>query len=143
MKRLYILLTALAVFGSTGCRQKDDQTDEGSQAQSWATMAACPVCSEKMMEDTYCAECNAVATTETDVVHCEVCGKDFKPGTYCTGCNRFMLNARVKCGNCQDLVVKGHYCPNEKLFKGLIGVAYCEEHERPFSKDSSCASCGI
>ena len=105
MKRLYICLIALAILNIAGCKQKNDQAGEDNQAQS--RLAACPVCSKQMVEDTYCAGCNAIATSETELVHCNVCDKDFKPGTYCTECNRFMLNAKVKCGNCQDLVVKG------------------------------------
>lgn len=141
MKQLYIFLTVLIILGTVGCKQKNNEAEGGRQAQSRAKTAACPVCGEKMIEDAYCAGCNAVATTETALVHCEACDKDFKPGTYCAECNRFMLNAKVECGNCQGLVVKGHYCPNEKLFKGLFGIAYCQEHERPYSNDSACPSC--
>jgi hypothetical protein len=139
MKQLYIFLTVLAVLNIAGCKQKNDQAGEGSQAQN--RLAACPVCSKQMVEDAYCVACNAVATSETDLIHCKVCGKDFKPGTYCADCNRFMLNAKVGCVNCQGLVVKGHYCQTEKLFKGLLGVAYCEEHQRPHSKDLDCPGC--
>jgi hypothetical protein len=139
MKRFYIFLTVLVVLNIAGCEQKDDQTGEDSQAQS--RLAACPVCSKQMVEDTYCAGCNAIATLETELVHCNVCDKDFKPGTYCADCNRFMLNAKVGCVNCQGLVVKGHYCQTEKLYKGLIGVAYCEEHQQPYAEDSTCSSC--
>ena len=142
MKRLYIFLTVLVILNIAGCKRKDDQAETSSQAQGNARTAACPVCSKQMIEDTYCAGCNAVATSETDLVHCKVCDKDFKPGTYCADCNRFMLNAKVGCVNCQGLVVKGHYCQTEKLFKGLPGVVYCEEHQRPYSKDLACSSCG-
>ena len=141
MKRLSIFIMVLVVLGNGGCKRSDDQAEGGDQAQNRATTAACPLCNDQMTEDTYCARCNAVATTETGLVHCSKCDKDFKPGTYCAECNRFMLNAKVKCGNCRGLVIKGHYCPNEKLFKGLLGVAYCEEHERPYAKDSACPSC--
>ena len=91
--------------------------------------------------DAYCAGCNAVATTETELVHCDECDKDFKPGTYCAQCNRFMLNAKVHCGNCQAQVVKGHYCTTEKLFKGLPDVAYCPEHDKPYAKIQTCPDC--
>ena len=141
MKRFCVLLLVLVVLETNGCKQKEDQAEGGGPAQTWTSIAACPVCSEQMIEDAYCAGRNAIATNETELVHCSECEEDFKPGTYYAECNRFMLNAKVKCGNCQDLVVKGHYCPNEKLFKGLFGVAYCEEHERPYAKDSICPSC--
>ena len=141
MKRLYIFLTVLVVLNIAGCKQKDNQPEASSKAQSNARTVACPVCRKQMTEDNYCAGCNAVATSETDLVDCNVCDKDFKPGTYCANCNRFMLNSKVGCVNCQGLVVKGHYCQTEKLFKGLSGVVYCEEHQKPYSEDSACPGC--
>jgi hypothetical protein len=141
MRRISVFLALLAVLGNGGCKESDNQTRGDGQAQSQPTISACPLCDDQIAEDTYCAGCNAVATTETDLVHCSKCEKDFKPGTYCAACNRFMLNAKVHCGNCQDLVIKGHYCPNEKLYKGLIGIAYCEEHERPHAEGSACPTC--
>ena len=141
MKLRYVLLLVLAVLSFAGCRQKSDETADDTQAPGRAAVATCPGCGEQMAEDTYCAGCNAVATTETALVHCSACDKDFKPGTYCAVCNRFMLNARVQCRNCQDLVIKGHYCPGEKLFKGLVGVVYCEQHKTPYAKEGACPSC--
>ena len=139
MKHFLIILTLLISINISGCEQKDNQTKEVSHTQS--KLASCPVCSKQMTEDTYCGECNAIATLETDLVHCNVCDKDFKPGTYCDNCNRFMLNAKVGCVNCQGLVVKGHYCQTEKLFKVISGVLYCQEHQKPYSKSLSCPSC--
>jgi hypothetical protein len=136
MKRLWILLTILVLLGTVGCEKKESAGTENVKA-----MATCPTCGQEMPEDAYCAGCKAVATTETALVHCDVCDKDYKPGTYCAHCNRFMLNARVHCGNCQDKVVKGHYCTIEKLFKGLPEVAYCEVHGKPYAKSQSCPDC--
>ena len=99
MKRILILLTLLALLGTVGCDKK-----ESAGTEKVRTIAACPTCGKEMPEDAYCAGCNAVATTETALVHCDVCDKDFEPGTYCAHCNRFMLNAKVHCGNCQDKV---------------------------------------
>jgi hypothetical protein len=141
MKQKWIFLIILTFLGAVGCEKKDAQPDGRGEAASAKAMAACPVCDEKMVEDSYCAGCNAVATTETELVRCEVCDKDFKPGTYCAQCNRFMLNAKVKCANCQGLVVKGHYCPHEKLFKGLPDIAYCEQHRKPYHRSLSCPDC--
>jgi uncharacterized lipoprotein NlpE involved in copper resistance len=134
MKQIWVLPIMLALFGAIGCEKEDDTA-------SAKAMAACGVCGREMAEDTYCVSCNAVATTETDLVHCRVCDEDFRPGTYCAQCNRFMLNATVHCGNCRDQVVKGHYCTTEKLFKGLPDIAYCQEHRRPYDKSLSCPDC--
>ncbi len=137
MKQMWILSIVLALLGAVGCEKKD----ESAETAGVKAMAACPTCGREMAEDAYCAGCNAVATTETEPVHCDKCDKDFKPGTYCAQCNRFMLNARVHCGNCRGLVVKGHYCTTEKLFKGLPEVAYCTEHGKPYAKALSCPDC--
>jgi hypothetical protein len=134
MKQIWIILIISALFAVAGCENKDETA-------SAKAMAACPTCAEQMPEDAYCAGCNAVATAETKLVHCDECDKDFKPGTYCAHCNRFMLNAKVHCGNCQDMVVKGHYCTTEKLFKGLPEVAYCLEHGKPHAKTQTCPDC--
>jgi hypothetical protein len=137
MKRLWVLLSVLALLGTVSCEKKEGATETASVK----AMAACPMCGKKMVEDAYCDACNAVATAETELVHCEECDKDFKPGTYCAQCNRFMLNAKVHCGNCQDMVVKGHFCIAEKLFKGLPEVAYCLEHGKPYAKSQTCPDC--
>lgn len=136
MKRICFLLTLFALLGTVGCEKK-----ESSGTENVRTIASCSVCGQEMPEDAYCAGCNAVATTETALVHCDVCDKDFEPGTYCAHCNRFMLNAKVHCGNCQDQVVKGHYCTTEKLFKGLPAVAYCPEHGKPHAQTQTCPDC--
>jgi hypothetical protein len=141
MKQILIFLMMSVFLGAVGCEKKDEPAEGEAQTQKWVVTAPCPVCARRMMEDTYCAGCNAVATTETDLVHCEKCNKDFKPGTYCAQCNRFMLNARVHCGQCRDQVAKGHYCTTEKLFKGLPDIGYCERHERPYRKSLSCPRC--
>jgi hypothetical protein len=137
MNRTWILLIVLSSFLFAGCEKKGDSTETANVK----IMAVCPTCNQKMPEDTYCAGCNAIATTETKPVHCDECDVDFKPGTYCSRCNRFMLNAKVHCGNCRSKVVKGHYCTTEKLFKGLPDVAYCQEHAKPYGKNSSCPNC--
>ena len=134
MKQMWTLLLTLALFGAIGCEKKDDTGSANA-------MAACRACGREMAEDAYCASCNAVATTETELVHCQVCDEDFMPGTYCAKCNRFILNATVHCGNCRAQVVKGHYCTTEKLFKGLPDIAYCEKHGRPYHKNLSCPDC--
>jgi hypothetical protein len=136
MKRFWILLTILALLGTVGCKKKESGGTDNTKA-----MAACPTCGQQMPEDAYCAGCNAVATAETAPVHCDECDKDYRPGTYCAPCNRFMLNAKVHCGNCQDMVVKGHYCITEKLFKGLPEIAYCEVHGKPYAKTQTCPDC--
>lgn len=136
MKRIGFLLTLLAFLGTVGCEKK-----ESGGTENVRTIAACSTCGQEMPEDAYCAGCNAVATTETALVHCDVCDKDFEPGTYCAHCKRFMLNAKVHCGNCQDMVVKGHYCTTEKLFKGLPAVAYCTEHGKPHAQTQTCPDC--
>jgi hypothetical protein len=141
MKQMWILLIMLALLGAVGCEKKDEPAEGAAETANVKAMAACGVCGREMAEDAYCVGCNAVATTETDLVHCQECDKDFKPGTYCAQCNRFMLNATVHCGNCRDQVVKGHYCTTEKLFKGLPDVGYCEEHGRPYDKNQSCHDC--
>jgi hypothetical protein len=137
MKRICILLIISALLAVVGC----DKKEEAAETASVKAMAACPTCAQEMLEDAYCAGCNAVATTEAMSVHCDECDKDFKPGTYCAQCNRFMLNAKVHCGNCQARVVKGHYCTTEKLFKGLPEVAYCPEHGKPYAKTQTCPDC--
>jgi hypothetical protein len=141
MKQIWILLIMLALLGALGCEKKDDPAEGPAETANVKAMAACPVCEQEMAEGAYCSGCNAVATTETDLVHCQECDKDLKPGTYCTQCNRFMLNATVHCGNCRGQVVKGHYCTTEKLFKGLPDVGYCEEHGKPYDKNQSCPDC--
>ena len=137
MKRIWILLIVLALLGAIGCEKKG----ESSETSNDKTMAACPTCGQQMPEDTYCTGCNAVATTETQLVHCDECDKDFVPGTYCAQCNRFMLNAKVHCGNCQDMVVKGHFCITEKLFKGLPDITYCKLHGKPHARTLPCPDC--
>lgn len=137
MKRLWMLLSVLALLGTVSCEKKEG----AAETESVKAMAACPMCGKEMVEDAYCAGCNAVATTETKPVHCGECNKDFKPGTYCAQCNRFMLNVKVHCGSCRDMVVKGHYCVAEKLFKGLPEVAYCLEHGKPYAKNQTCPDC--
>ena len=140
MKQMWIFLITLT-FLAVGCEKKDEPAEGATETANVSVMATCPVCDQEMMEDTYCAGCNAVATTETDLVHCQECDKDFKPGTYCAQCNRFMLNATVHCGNCRSQVVKGHYCTGEKLFKGLADIGYCEEHGKPYDRSLSCPDC--
>jgi hypothetical protein len=141
MKRIQALVITLTILTAVGCKKSHDHTEGPVETRNQSPMAACPVCGQKMAEDTYCAGCNAVATTETDHVYCQTCDKNFKPGTYCAECNRFMLNATVRCENCRGQVVKGHYCPNEELFKGLPGIAYCQEHRRPYERDRTCPDC--
>ncbi len=140
MKRILIVLFTMILVVQVNCEKKDGQTQEG-QAQKLTAQAICPVCKHKMKEDAYCSCCNAVATTETELVHCEKCNKDYLPGTYCAACNRFMFNAKLKCGNCQDEVVKGHYCPSEKAYKDLPDIAYCETCKKPYHKALSCPNC--
>ena len=130
----------ICMIGENGCEKKDEQTND-NQTQTSAAQAACPVCKNKMKEDAYCACCNAVATAETESVHCDKCDKDYPPGTYCAACNQFMFHAKVKCGNCQDEVAKGHYCLSEKLYKGLPDIAYCETCEKPYHKALPCPNC--
>ena len=52
-----------------------------------------------------------------------------------------MFNAKVKCGNCQDEVDKGHYCLGEKLYKGLPDIAYCETCKKPYHNALPCPNC--
>jgi hypothetical protein len=140
MKRILVLLFAMTILVHVSCDWKDEQTKDG-QAERLIAQATCPVCKHKMKEDAYCACCTAVATLETEPVHCDTCDKDFTPGTYCAACNRFMFNAKVKCGNCQDQVPKGHYCSEEKLYKGLADIAYCETCKKPYHKSLPCPNC--
>ena len=140
MKQMWIFLMTLTLL-AVGCEKKDEPSEAAAETANVDVMAACPVCDQEMMEDAYCAGCNAVATTETELVHCDACDKDFEPGTYCAQCNRFMLNAKVHCGNCRGMVIKGHYCTGEKLFKGLPDIGYCEEHGKPHAKSLSCPNC--
>lgn len=141
MKRIWIFLVVVVLLAAVGCEKKDEQAADAAEIETLTAMAACPVCGQEMRQDAYCAGCNAVATTETDWVNCRECDQDFKPGTYCAECNRFMLNATIKCGICQSQVVKGHYCPHEKQFKGLPDIAYCEKHRRPHQRDGACPYC--
>ena len=138
----YILFLSMLIcmVAENGCEKKDEQTKDG-QRQPGVAQAACPACQHEMKENAYCACCNAVATTETKSVHCETCDKDYQPGTYCAKCNRFMFNAKVKCGNCQDEVDKGHYCLGEKLYKGLPDIAYCETCKKPYHNALPCPNC--
>ena len=140
MKQMWVFLITLT-FLAVGCEKKDEPAEGATDTANVKMMAACPVCDQEMMEDAYCAGCNAVATTETELVHCDACDKDFEPGTYCAQCNRFILNAKVHCGNCRGMVIKGHYCTGVKLFKGLPDAAYGADDAKPYAQTQTCPDC--
>jgi hypothetical protein len=136
--RQLVLLAAAGLAAATlfGCQEGAIGTSSGATALT----AACPGCGMQATEGTYCAKCNAIATTETGMVRCPGCGKDFKAGTYCAQCNSFVTGKTCTVDGRQ--VPLGGYDARLEIYAGTQGVSCCKNCKRPCAAGKPCPRCG-